>query len=342
MLVIELGEFWLFRSNLRNFEDYHQYSNLEDFENNNWDFYLGQCLWLLRNTKFEIVTIWRLSKSPKDDIIFELPNKKLFIQRFVPNFDKCFKYKSPIISFWRGGFSEYDFVIQKKPNFFGTKLYLGASKRKYPSFNGLYNKVLVEADEDIKKHCIPFYKIGLPKIFYPIENSEKIFDICWPNNFTQLKFKGQEYFINRISKSDFLKSLKIVHVGNEQDIGKRLCRKYKVENIEFVGKKNRHELNEYLNHSKFGLVTSNLIDGCPRISTEILATGTPLLIRNLTRLLNYYKLKSIRIFDDSNLEKVFIKSFNKYEELRQKNLEYLKSEFNFDNICQMNFNLWLK
>lgn len=101
-----------------------------------------------------------------------------------------------------------------------------------------------------------------------------------------------------------------------------------MENIEFVGKKNRHELNEYINYSKFGLVTSNLIDGCPRISTEILATGTPLLIRNLTRLLNYYKLKSIRIFDDSNLEKVFMKSFNKYEELRQKNLEYLKSEFN--------------
>lgn len=335
-----MNTFWLFRSNLRNLEDYHQYDNLEDFENNNWDFYLSQGLWLLRNANFHETVIWRLSKNPKDDITFELPNKKLFIQRFVPSFDKCFKFKSPTISFFRGGFVEYDNIINKKPTHFGIKLYLGASKRKYPSFSGLYNKVLVEADEDIKKNCIPFYKIGPPKVFFPIENSEKKYDIIFPNNFTQLKFKGQEYFIDKISKSDFLKSLKIVHVGNEQDVGKRLCQKYKVENIEFVGKKNRHELNEYLNHSKFGLVTSNLVDGCPRISTEILATGTPLLIRNLTRLLNYYKLKSIRVFNDNDLEKVFMKSFQKYDELRQKNLEYLKSEFNFNTICQKNLDLW--
>lgn len=335
-----MKSFWLFRSNLRNLEDYHQYGNLQDFEKNCWDYYLIMGLWIIRNTDIEEIVVWRLSKSPKDDIIFELPNKKLFIQRFVKNFDKSLKYKSPVISFWRGGFPEYDNTIQKKLNHFGTKLYLGASKRKYPSSKGLYNKILVEADEDLKKNYIPFYKIGLPKIFFPIENLEKKYDVCWPNNFTQLKFKGQEYFIEKISKSKFLKTLKIVHVGNEQDVGKRLCRKYKVDNIEFIGRKNRHELNECLNHSKFGLVTSNLNDGCPRISTEILATGCPLLIRDKTRLLNYYKLKSVRIFDDNNLETVFMKSFQKYDDLRQKNLEYLKNEFNFDNICQMNFNLW--
>jgi hypothetical protein len=337
-----MKSFWLFRSNLRSLEDYHQYKSLEDFENHCWDFYLIQCLWILRNTEIEEVVIWRLSKSPKDNIIFELPNNKLFIQKFVSTFDKCFKYKSPLISFFRGGFPEYDNTINKKLNHFGTKLYLGASKRKYPNSNKLYNKILVEADEDLKKNFIPFYKIGLPKIFFPIENSEKKYDICWPNNFTQLKFKGQDYFIDKISRSKFLRSLKIIHIGNEEKIGKKLCQKYKVENIEFAGKKNRHELNEYLNHSKFGLVTSNLTDGCPRISTEILATGCPLLIRDKTRLLNYYKLKSVRIFDDNNLETVFMKSFQKYEDLRQKNLEYLKSEFSFDNVCQMNFNLWLK
>jgi hypothetical protein len=334
--------FWLFRSNSKILEDYHQYDNLKDFENNLWDFYLFQTLWLLRNTEIEEVVIWRFLKSPKNDIVFELPNKKLFIQKFVSTFDKCFKYKSPIISFFRGGFPEYDNTINKKPSHFGLKLYLGANgPRRYPIYGGMYDKILIEDERDIRKNTIFFYKIGVPNIFKPL-NLEKKYDVIFPCNFSQLKFKGQEYFINRVSKSDFLKSLKIVHIGNEQDVGKRLCQKYKVENIEFVGKKNRHELNEYLNHSKFGLVTSNLADGCPRISTEILATGCPLLIRDKTRLLNYYKLKSVRIFDDSNLEKVFMKSFQKYEDLRQKNLEYLKNEFNFDNVCQMNFNLWLK
>ena len=46
-----------------------------------------------------------------------------------------------------------------------------------------------------------------------------------------------EFFVQEISKSKFLKSLRIVHLGNEPDAGKKLTKKYGVSNIEFVGKK---------------------------------------------------------------------------------------------------------
>lgn len=332
--------FWLLRTNLTNLESYHQYDNLKDFENNIWDFYLLQGLWLLKNTDCEEFAVWRLTKKPSYAIKFKLPNNKLFIQRFVNNFNECFKYKNPDITLFRGGFPQYDELIKKNPKFFGTKLYLGANgPRKYPNYNH-YNKILVEDEKDIKKNCIPFYKIGVPNIFKPL-NLEKKWDICFPCNFTQLSYKGQEYFIKQISKSDLLKSLKIVHVGNKPEVGKNLCEKYGINNIEFLGHVDRFGLNKVLNQSKFGLVASNNLDGCPRISTEILSSGTPLLVRKQTRLLGYYKnLESVKVFDDNELEKVYKKAKKNYKEMKQKNLEYLKHELNIDDIMNMNLRLW--
>jgi len=100
-------------------------------------------------------------------------------------------------------------------------------------------------------------------------------------------------------------------------------------------------VNEALNQSKFGLVTSNDVDGCPRISTEILATGTPLLIRGKTRLLKYYRdLDCVKTFSDNDLEKVYKEAKKNYEEMRQKNLDALEHELSLDNIMQMNLKLW--
>jgi len=337
-----MNNFWLFRSNLTNLESYHKYNNLEDFKKYCWDFYLIMSLWILENTECQEITVWRLIKEKNCSIKFELPNNKIFIQRFVRSFNECFKYPRPDISFFRGGFPEYDRITKKNKKFFGRKLYLGANgPRRYPLYRDKYNKILIEDERDIKKNCIPFYKIAPSNIFYPL-NLEKVYDICWPCNFTQIKFKGQEYFIEQVSKSELLKQLRIVHVGNNPEVGRKLCKKYKINNIEFLGHVDRSGVNKILNQSNFGSVTSNDRDGCPRISSEILSAGTPLLIRKQTRLLNYYRdLECVRTFSDDKLEKAYKKAKKKYEEMRQKNLEYLNSELNINNIMKMNIKLWI-
>jgi len=336
-----MNRFWLFRTNLTSLESYHQYNNLDDFEKNCWDFYAVIGLWILQNTDCREITVWRLTKKKNFATKFKLPNNKLFIQRFVKNFDECFKYPFPDATLFRGGFKEYCELTKKNPKFFGTKLYLGASKRKYPIYGGKYDKVLVEDERDLKKkNYIPFYKIGVPNIFKSL-NLEKKWDICFPANFTQISYKGQEYFIKQISKSDLLKSLKIVNCGNKPEVGKKLCKKYGINNIEFLGHVDRFGVNSVLNHSKFGLVASNNTDGCPRVATEILGAGTPLLVRKETRLLDYYKnLDCVEVFDDNKLEKVYKKAKKNYKEMKQKNIEYLKHELNIDNIMKMNLKLW--
>jgi len=296
-------------------------------------------LWILRNTECKETTVWRLTKKSNYAIKFKF-NGKLFIQRFVNNFNECFKYPPPCVSFFRGGFSQYDELTKKNPKFFGVKLYLGASKRKYPIYGGIYDKILVEDERDMKKNCYPFYKIGVPNIFKPL-NLQKKWDICFPANGTQLKYKGQEYFIKQISKSDLLKSLKIVHVGNKPEVGKKMCKKYGINNIEFLGHVDRPSFNEVLNQSKFGVVASNTSDGCPRVCTEIMHSGTPLLVRKQTRLLDYYRtLECVKIFSDNKLEKVYEKAKKNCEEMKQKNLEYLNSYLNMDIIMNMNLRLW--
>ena len=343
-----MKNFWIFRTNLTNLESYHEYNNLTDFENNLWDFYLVMGIWLLRSNNCEKVTVWRLTKTPIPDLIFSMyyvkkngkEIKKKLIQKFVKNFDECFNYDKPDMTFFRGGFFQYGELTKKNPDFFGTKLYLGASVRRYPIYGGKYDKILVESENDMKRNTIPFYKIGPPKIFHPLDLSKEV-DICWPCNFTQQQYKGQDYFIEQVSKSKSLKKLRIVHIGNKSEIGKRLCRKYGVNNIEFFGRVDRNGVNKVLNMSKFGLVTSNVRDGCPRVSTEILASGTPLLIRKQTRLLDYYKkLDYVKVFDDDKFKHVYKEANSEYEELRQKNLEGLENELCLDNIMEMNIQLW--
>jgi len=333
--------FYLFRSDLKILESYHKYKNLEDFKKNCWDFYLIMCLWLLENNYFDEIVVWRLLDKKKDDIIFKLPGKKKFIQKFVRSLDKVFNYPRSDLAFFRGGFKIYDDLTRKNPDFFGIKLYLGANgPRKYSIYGGKYDKILVEDERDLKKNCIPFYKIGIPGIFKPLD-LEKKYDISWVCNFTQIRYKGQEYFIKQISRSKFLRSLKIIHVGNKPEIGKRLCQKYRITNVEFIGHISRFDLNEILNLSKFGVVTSNGADGSPRISTEILSSGTPLLIRKQTRLLRYYrKLDYVKTFDDDKFKHIYEEANKNYKELRQKNLDGLKHELNLDNIMAMNLKLW--
>ena len=339
-----MNSFWLFRSDLRILESYHQYTSLEEFKKHCWDFYLLQGIYFLENNYFDEVIIWRLQpKIKQKEIVFNI-NGKRFIQRWVDNFNEIVKYPKADISFFRGGFKEYDILTQQHSKHLGLKLYLSAGIRILPQWKGIYDYILIESEREfnIVNNCIPFYKTANPLIFKPL-NLQKKYDICWPCNWTQERYKGQESFIKMVSNSTYLKKLKIIHIGNQPLKGQNMCKKYKVENIEFIGHTNRESLNVYLNQSKLGLVTSNLTDGCPRISTEILMSGTPLVISETTRLLSLYK-QSEGVSETTEITM-------SYGILRiLTNLSYaqncinikIKNEISFDKLCKKNIENWQK
>jgi len=341
-----LNSFWLFRTNLRLLEYYHSYNTLSEFESNCHDFYLLQGLWILRNTECKKFVVWRLSPSDKTkNIIFDIEGKT-FEQRFVNNFQDVFKYDKPDISFFRGGFREYDDITKKNPKFFGKKLYLGAGWRITQQWNGIYDNILIEDEKELNLSLsvpiLPFYKTANSKIFFPKEHTKKIYDLAWICNNKQIRQKGQEFFISEISKSNYLKKLKIVHIGNKPEIGKKICTKYNVNNINFVGQLDRVSINNLLNQSRFGIVTSNKKDGCPRVITEILMSGTPLLIRESTRLLDYYKQPGTIVFSDNMLNNICKDLFVKYNFLQKNVLNNITNIYSFDHICKKNWNLWTR
>ena len=336
-----MKSFWIFRTNLRPLEYYHSIKDLQTFKKGCHDFYLLMGIWFLENNIVDEVIVWRLKpKGVVSDIEFIVKGKK-FIQKFVDDFSYCFSYPKPYITFWRGGFEDYDRLTSARSYFFSPRsFYLAAGKRTIPQYGGKYDRILVESDLDLSKGIWPFYKTANQEIFKPL-NLQKKYDVCWISNFTQLKFKGQQFFIEQVSKSKFLKGLPICHVGNNPEVGIQLCKKCGVSNIKFLGYLTRPQINEVLNMSKFGLVTSNSIDGCPRVITEVMCSGTPLLVRKQTRLLEYYRKFGVIVFDDNEVEKKFEQAFKTYDFLKTETNINVGDLLTTEKVCKKNLELWL-
>ena len=336
-----MKEFWLFRSNIKHLEYYHEYKTIEEFVKNCHDYYMLLPIWMLKKGYIDVAVVWRLSNKPLPEINFYVDGK-LYSQRWVKSFDEVLKHTKAHMSLFRGGFPEYDKVVNKNPKHFGTKLYLGTGKRIYPQYGGNYDIYLQEdlKDFDSTKNCLPFYKTASPEVFFPMKNVKVDYDICWPANFTQDRYKGQEFFMNVVGHCPDLKNLKIVHCGNKPEVGKRMAQKYNVTNIEFVGSVTRPKLNKYLNKSKFGLCLSNRKDGCPRVATEILMSGTPMIIRNMTRLLPEYKEKGVIEVTDKNIIKKIMGAFVQWPSLKLDLIDTINFRLSFNQICQKNMNLW--
>jgi len=341
-------KFWLFRSNIRPLENYHSIKDLETFKKECHDFYLLQLIWYLENDYINEAIVWRLRPKDEHQTIKNKHwkiNDKWFSQVWVDDFEEAL-LQGPLkadISFFRGGFPEYD-KITKHDNKekLGLKLYLGAGQRVYPKFGGKYDKFLFEEELSFGKTTMPFYKTANPNIFYPqISVVNNVYDICFISNFTQLRYKGQEQFIKQVSESKYLQSLRIVHVGNKPEIGTQLCSKYNVYNIEFKGWVDKPELNKIINQSLLGLVYSNNTDGCPRVITEILATCTPLLVSENTRLLDYYKRYGVIVFQDKNFEKYVKICMDKIYDITEE-LILNQSRFSMSSVCKLNWKLWTK
>jgi len=298
-------------------------------------------IWLLRNDHIDKFTVWRLTDKPIQDINFNV-NGRLYSQKWVKDFNEVFRQPSPKYSLFRGGFPEYDKLTIDRPDELGIKLYLGTGKRIYPQYGGKYDVYLQEDNKDFQedKKCLPFYKTASPEIFHPIENVKIKYDICWPANFTQHKYKGQKFFMNVVGHCPKLKRLRILHCGNNPGVGKKLALSHNVSNIEFAGLVDRPTLNKYLNQSRFGLVLSNSNDGCPRVATEILMSGTPLIVRKMTRLLPYYKQKGVVGVNDNNIIPNIMGAFPRWKRLKSDLNDAIKNELSFDEICQKNIDLW--
>ena len=339
--------FWLFRSNIRNLEYYHSepFHNLEWFKEACHDFYMLFPLWLLENNYFDEVIIWRLSSNQVEDIVFDINGKK-YTQKWVRNFNQTIYYSAPDISFWRGGFKEYDEATKLNPKHFGLKLYLGAGRRTFSQWGGKYDVYLVEDERDFVQdvNILPFYKTASPSVFQKLESDlfTLNWDICWPCHFEQIRYKGQEYFLNLIANDEYLKTLKIVHCGNKNEVGKKICQEHNINNIHFAGQVDRPQLNMFLNRSKFGLNLSNLQDGCPRVSTEILMSETPLIVSEETRLLKYYKQQGVIEVNQKNIVNRIKFAMNNYELLKEQVSYVVNNELSFDNICKKNIELWQK
>lgn len=341
-----MNSFWLFRSNLRPLEYYHQFTDLKTFKEKCHDFYLLMPLYFLEKGYFDQVMIFRLQPESKkqDDIIFDV-NGRLFIQKWVNNFSETLNFEKPKITFWRGGFKEYDSITKENPLFFGLKLYLGAGVRILPLYGGIYDLILFEDENDIrlnpKVSGIPFYKTANPHIFKPL-NLDKKYDICWPANFSQIKYKGQAYFMNLVGACPFLRNMNIVHCGNEVETAKKMALDCHIKNMDFKGSVSREELNYYLNISKIGINLSNQNDGCPRVSTEILMSGTPLVMKETVRLLEYFKQKGVIVSSDRMMIKKIRNAVSNYRELQKQLLEARKNELSFEKICEKNIEVWQK
>ena len=195
---------WLFRSNLRILEDYHDCNTVYEFTDRCWDFYLLQGLQLLNTGDIDEFIVWRLTPDGTSHLNVNswiLDNGGRFEQRFVNNFEEIFNpvfdYDKhlPDISLHRGGFPEYDALTKNHADKLGLKLYLAAGQRTTPQYGGVYDNILYEEELETKaSNFIPFYKTANPRIFKPILSDLK-YDICFPANFTQLRYKNQERFI---------------------------------------------------------------------------------------------------------------------------------------------------
>jgi len=190
------------------------------------------------------------------------------------------------------------------------------------------------------KRCAPFYKTASPHIFHPIPGSKIKYDICWPANFEQIRHKGHEFFLENVASNKQLKKLKIVHCGNSPGVGRKLCAAYHINNIEFKGPVNRPTLNKILNQSKFGLNVSNLQDGCPRVSTEILMSGTPLILRDTVRLLKVYRQKGVLNANSKNIALQILTNISFYKGYKQLVSDVINNELSFKNVSKKNIDLW--
>ena len=175
----------------------------------------------------------------------------------------------PDVIIARGGFAEYDTVLERYPHAF--KIYYGAhAERFYPSGFCDYNVILVDSNEQMELcnkmfpdiHCEMMLKPAADNLIFPV-NVPKEYDICFPANGKQMKYKGHEFVYLTAPKD-----LRILNLGNPPKLhippnitNKRVQRK---------------DIGREYSKCKIGIVCCNKgLDSCPRVLPEMLACNLP-------------------------------------------------------------------
>ena len=174
--------------------------------------------------------------------------------------------------FSRGGFEWQADVLRRVSSAYTIRY--GAGKRFMPEADINYNLVLVDSEEQQTKVKMIFPKSN-PKLFIkpaakhfvPIP-CKKEYDVCYIAKSEQSEFKGVDW-VYRTAPSD----LKILHLGGVEEFGQP-------SNIT-AKRVDRIDMPKWISKCKIGIVPYfNKIDSCPRVISEMIACGLPIVVSN--------------------------------------------------------------
>jgi len=196
-----------------------------------------------------------------------------FTERWIPSFQTYKGNFIPDVVFCRGGFQEYHSILRRFPN--SIKIYYGAGRRFLPQ-RGFYDyDIILQDSQEQVKICNMHYpellttlfvKPAPDNLFFPMPEIEKKYDVCFPANGSQ-PFKGHEFVYNTISSD-----IKLLNLGNNSN-------RFKYPNNVTAYRVLKSEMPKHIAKCKVGIVTvSSKIDSCPRIISELLACGLPIIV----------------------------------------------------------------
>jgi len=195
-----------------------------------------------------------------------------FVERWIPNFKNGSHDFGPDIIMTRGGFPQFDAVMNRHPK--AKSIYYGAGKRFFPQSKFTnYSVILVDSFEQQKvvagkfpkAKCSVFVKPAADNIFYPEEAEKKYDAIFVPNMYS--KRKRCEFFLGSVPDD-----LKVLVAGK---IDKAVVRK---PNIDYAGWVPRAQLRPLYASAKVAVCPSSGGDSCPRVVPESLACNVPILV----------------------------------------------------------------
>jgi hypothetical protein len=203
-----------------------------------------------------------------------------FVERWVSSFETYRTEFIPDVIFCRGGFPEYDYVLQRFPKSF--KIYYGAGRRFLPITNFQdYNMILVDSptQQKIAQEKFPnmksilFFKPAPDRLFYPIEKIKKEYDICYPADGRPPR-KGHDFVYTTLPKY-----FKMLNLGFP-------TRRFKKPDNVTSYRVLKSVMSEHIQKCKIGIIVSTggtglfglSYDSCPRIIPELLACGLPIVV----------------------------------------------------------------
>lgn len=197
-------------------------------------------------------------------------------EKFIEVWRKNFRYykhnsldiKADVI-IERGGFEEYKYVMKHHKAF---KVYYGAGKRYMPE-RGRYNLILVDSEwqKNNVKLVYPkanvevFFKPSVDNIFKP-DDSEKIYDICYVASIPEDKRKRVKWIYKTCPRE-----YKVLQLGFDPKKLKK-PKNFTIERLD------RSIMSDYINKCKIGIVPYTKDDSNPRIISEFIACGVPILV----------------------------------------------------------------